>query len=197
MRVVSGYRVIALAVGAIFGASVAAAATLNEASVPGGAFGSSWDNLTAVAAGYETISGTGSQNQYDNFVFTLPAGHQSLTFDFTAPSVFDHSYSAGGSILYSTTPFRSGWDGTVAAGVDVNGLDPRRGFTLDLADFQGGNLYLALNFTYGADLAYNIAVPGNAIAAPAPIPLPAGILLLGTGIAALAAAGVRRRPAMA
>ena len=159
----------------------------------GGAFGSAWNNLTTVDAGYDVIAGTGNQNQYDNFVF-LPSGPQSLSFDFAAPPGYGDSYSAGGRILYSATPFRWGWDGTVATGFDVNSLDPTRAFTLDLADFQGGSLYLALNFTYGSDLAYNIGVPGNAChGTPAPIPLPAGALFIGTGIAALAALGARRR----
>jgi len=194
MRVVSGVRIAVLAAGVAFCAGHAGAATLNEASVPGGSFGSSWADLTTVAAGYDTITGTGAQNQYDNFLFALPAGPQSLTFNFTAPADFGDSYSAGGSILYSATPFRSGWDGTHATGFDVNTHQPSRAFTLDLPDFEGGSLYLALNFTYGNDLGYSISVPGNAIA-PAPIPLPAGAALLATGVAALLGFGARRRPA--
>ena len=178
-------------------AAAADAATLTETSMAGGAFGSAWNNLTTVDAGYDVIAGAGNQNQYDNFVFSLPSGHQSLSFDFAAPSGFGDSYSAGGLILYSATPFRWDWDGTVAAGFDVNSLDPTRAVTLDLADFQGGSLHLALNFTYGSDLAYSIGVPGNALpiqpGTPAPIPLPAGALFIGTGIAALAALGARRR----
>lgn len=197
MMSVSGIRVSAFAAAAIMTAVAAEAATLTEASMAGGAFGSAWDSPTTVDAGYDVITGTGNQNQYDNFVFTLPAGHQSLSFDFSAPSGFGDSYSAGGAILYSATPFGWSWDGTVAAGFDVNSLAPARTFTLDLADFQGGSLYLALNFTYGSDLAYNIGVPGNALpiepGTPAPIPLPAGALFIGTGIAALTALGARRR----
>ena len=98
-------------------AVAAEAATLTEASMAGGAFGSAWNNLTTVDVGYDAIAGTGNQNQYDNFVFSLPAGPQSLSFDFTAPSGYGDSYSAGGLILYSATPFRWGWDGTVADGV--------------------------------------------------------------------------------
>lgn len=177
-------------------AVAASAATLNEASLPGGAFGSSWNQLTAVATGYDAIAGTGNQNQYDNFLFTLPAGHQSLSFDFTAPTGIDESYSAGASILYSADPFRWGWDGTSAKTVRVDFYQPKQSFSLDLGDFKGGSLYLALNFTHGANLAYNIGVPGNAAApapGPAPVPLPAGVGLIASGVAALLALGARRR----
>jgi len=200
MRVVTSVRVAVLAVGALLTASAlgvaAQAATLTESSVSGGAFGGAWNSLTTVDAGFDAISGTGSQNQFDNFVFTLPAGHQTLSFDFTAPSSYDHSYSAGGQILYSTTPFRWGWDGAYAQNaIQMDYYKPKQSFTLDLADFAGGSLYLALNFTHG-NLAYNVAVPGNALAGgptPAPVPLPAGLVLLGTGIAALGGMAARRR----
>ena len=194
MLVATGVRIAALAAGAVFCAVAANAATLNEATVPGGAFGPSWNNLTTVAAGYDTITGSGGQDQQDNFLFTLPTGHQTLTFDFTAPADAG-DYSAGGWVLYSTTPFQGDWDGVAAGQVDVNTFARRKDLTLDLPDFQGGSLYLALNFTYGSDLGYSISVPGNAAVAPAPIPLPAGAALLATGVVALLGFGVRRRPA--
>lgn len=200
MSFVSVFRVGVLAAAAMMTAVAAQATTLTEASVPGGAFGGAWNSLTTVGAGYEALSGSGNQNQYDNFLFTdLRAGRQTLTFDFTAPAGYDHSYSAGAAILTSVTPFRWGWDGAYAKTVQVDYYKPTQSFTLDLGDdFRGGSLYLALNFTHGANLAYRIGVPGNAPAmpqtpSPAPVPLPAGFVLLGSGIAALGALGARRR----
>ncbi len=200
----SGFRVSALAAGVMLTAVATQAATLTEASVPGAAFGAAWNSPTTVEAGYDAISGTGNQNQFDNFFFAaLPAGHQTLSFDFTAPSSHDYSYSAGATILTSLTPFRWGWDGTTAKTVQVDYYKPAQSFTLDLGDdFAGGGFYLALNFTHGANLAYNIGVPSNALPAqsaptPAPVPLPAGLVLLGTAVAALGAASTRRRRAAA
>ena len=127
----------------------------------------------------------------------LPAGHQTLRFDFTAPSSYGYSYSAGASILYSATPFSWGWDGSYAA-VGAGrllqaeaGLRPR-----PRRRFAGGSLYLALNFTHGANLAYSIGVPGNALPAqpggPAAVPLPAGVVAPRNRLAAL---GARRAAA--
>lgn len=194
----AGLRVGLLLIGSLL-ASGATAATLNEADVPGGAFGSSWSSLTEVGAGYEIVSGTGSQNAFDNFVFAgLPAGAQKLTFSFSAPADIDWSYSAGGRVLWSTEAFRWGYDGKdVGSGFQLGKWQPSQTLTLDLGDSFTGKLFLALNFTHGKDIAYTIGAPSNVALPPAgevaPVPLPAGLLLIGTGIAALGAAGYRRR----
>lgn len=180
-------------------AAPAAAATLSEADLPGGAFGASFDRPTEIGSGYETITGVGSQNRYDTLALTgLAAGAQRLDFFFAAPEGHGHSYSAGGEILYSETPFRYGWDGTrLGTRIQVDHRRPTQTLALDLADSFGGTLYLALNFTHGADLAYTISAPGNAAraAAPAPVPLPPALLLIGAGFAALGAVTARRRRA--
>ncbi len=174
-----------------FAGVAANAATLNEADMAGGAFGAAWNAPTAVGAGIDRITGTGGQNQYDNFVFTLPAGAQRLSFDFAAPAGAGQSYSAGGEILYSATPFRWGWDGArVATPIQVDYDKPQQSLALDLATDFVGTLYLALNFTHGADLSYTISAPRNA---PAPVPLPAGLVLMGTAAAALGAVRLARR----
>ena len=145
MYVVSGIRVSALAVCALLAAAAASAATLTEGSLPGGAFSGAWNSPTEVGAGFDIISGTGNQNQFDNFYFSaLPSGSQTLSFDFTAPEGFGYSYSAGGEIYTSTSPFRWGWDGVRAPqSVSVNYYNPQQSFTLDLGDdFAGGSLYL-------------------------------------------------------
>lgn len=173
---------------------VAAAATLTESAQAGGAFSGLWNSPTQVGAGFDTVAGTGGQNAYDTFVFTaLPRGAQSLTLDFSAPAGLDSSYSAGGAILWSETPFRWGWDGQHAGTVQVDHGQPSQSLTLNLANSFGGTLYLALNFTHGRDLAYTLSAPSNGPApAPAPVPLPAGVWLIGVAMATLGAVGWRK-----
>jgi hypothetical protein len=67
---------------------------------------------------------------------------------------------------------------------------------LDLLDTFSGNLFVALNFTHGNNLAYTISAPSNAgPATPTAVPLPAGLLLIGTAIGGLGLTGLRRRRA--
>jgi hypothetical protein len=183
-------------------AGTAGAATLNEWDVPGGAFGSAWNAPTAIGAGITTINGTGAGNQYDNFAFTaLPAGAQTLTMTFSAPPGSGWSYAAGGTILWSTQPFRWGWDGTTLSNVFVGFFTPSRTISLTLPASFGSTLYLALNFTFGTNLGYTIDVPSNAVAvppspqAPTPVPLPAGAALLAAALAALGVGARRARRA--
>lgn len=194
----------ALAFGLGLGLAAAAdAATLTESSAPGGAFSGAWDSPTEVGRGFETVSGTGSQNVTDNLVFTgLPSGAQRLTLSFSAPAGIDYSYSAGATVFYSPTPFRTIWDWSAPAKqVQVGYWNPQQTVDLDLGDSFAGKLYLALNFTHGANLGYSIAAPSNALPATpggvAPVPVPAGLLLMATAAAALGVAGRRRRPAAA
>ena len=198
MRLLAGLRVGTLCLGLLLGVS-AGAATLTEADMPGGAFSGAWNAPTEIGAGIDTVAGTGKGNAFDNFVFTaLPAGRQTLSFAFQAPSAgFDSSYSAGGQVLYGTEPFRWGWDGTyLASGVQLGAWQPQQTLDLELGDDFTGKLFLALNFTHG-DLRYTISAPSNAAAAgpgeAAPVPLPAGLLLIGSAVAALGVAGYRRR----
>src|SRR5918992_1398212 len=175
----------ALAIGLALAPAFAAAggaATLSESNTPGYAFGSRYDSPTEIGSGYETISGTGNGNRYDNLVFTgLPSGAQRLTFDFRAPSGYKHSYSAGASIFYDTKPFDHPWDGIRAGQVQIGYYQPHQSFDLDLDENFAGDLFLAMNFTHGRDLSYNISAPSNFVA---PVPLPAGIVLIGSAIAA-------------
>ena len=197
MRTRFSFLALGLALATAFGAATAHAATYTEASAPGGAYSGSWASPTEVGAGFENVSGTGNGNAYDNFVFSaLPSGKQSLTFTFSAPENVDPwSYSAGGEVLWSTQPFRWNWDGARAGQFQVSSYERTKSFTLDLADDFSGPLYLALNFTHGANLGYNVSAPSNAGVSPAPIPLPAGVLLMGSAVVALGAAGLRRRKA--
>lgn len=199
MCIQSGLRAAFLALGLAVAASAAHAATLTESGLPSGAFGSSFDRLTQVAAGFDTISGTGSQNAYDNFVFSdLRPGAQTITLTFAAPTGIGPSYSAGGTVLYKTSAFAWGWDGASLPAFQLDQRTPTQTLSLSLDDSFTGNLYLALNFTHGSNFSYTISAPGNALAGTAsPVPVPAGLALIATGAAALGALGFRRRRAAA
>ena len=185
----------ALAAAAVLAGGNASAATLNEAAMPGGAFSGSWRAPTEVTNGFETISGTGRQNVFDNFVFTgLPAGAQKLTLTFSAPKGIGYSYSAGGAVLYDSQRFDYGWDGTYGANVQIDYYKRSKSYEIALGDSFSGKLYLALNFTHGSDLAYTIGVPSNATPVTAsPVPVPGGVVLIGSAVAALAGLGLARR----
>lgn len=173
----------------------ARATTLTEASLPNGAFSPLWSQPTQVGGGITQITGTGSGNVYDNFVLTaLPAGAQTLTFNFTAPQGIDWSFAAGGNLFYSQQPFRWGWDGTPFGAVSLDYYTRAQSRTLTLGPTFSGPLYIAMNFTYGAALPYTIDIPSNGTVTPpvSPVPLPAGALLLGAGLVPLL---VRRRRA--
>ncbi len=205
-------RIAAAAAIAVVGASGASAATLWEAETPTGAFSSSWSSPTAVGAGFTSIRGTGAGNVYDNFVFTsLPLGAQTLELVFEAPSAVDWSYSAGGSILWATQPFRWGWDGTEASKVQLDYYTRTRTVTLSLPETFNSALYLALDFTHGANFSYEIKALSNAVAGPSVpvgpgglspigsadavgvVPVPAAAALLVSGLAGLGALRLRRR----
>jgi len=189
-----------LAFALAFGA--AEASTIDEASQPGGAYSSLWSAPTPIGAGVTTITGTGNGGQFDNFVFTaLKAGSQSLTLDFAAPAGVGYSYAAGGTVLYSTQPFAWSWDGTTLGSIFTGYWSPSQSLTLALGPSFTGQLYLALNFTFGSNLGYSVNVPSNALATPAPIganvPLPAGGMTLATVLGGLGVAGWRRRGRLA
>lgn len=166
------------------------ALTVRESDMPGGSFGGSWSDPTPIGPLVDTVTGTGAGNQYDTFVFTtLAAGAQSLSFTFTAPQGVGYSYAAGGSLLYSTEPFRWGWDGTGFGSVFIGYWQQSQTVTLAFGpDFSGGPLYVALNFTFGSDLGYTVALPMIDLPPPpppAPVPVPMGAGLLASGLAAL------------
>jgi hypothetical protein len=178
-------------------AAGASAAVLSETDAPGGAFGARWNVPTEVGAGITGITGTGSQGAFDNFVFTaLPKGAQKITLEFSAPEGIGSSYSAGGRVLYGAEPVQWGWDGKELGKVQIGKSQPVAALSLLLDDGFDGQFYLALNFTHGKNLNYAIGVPSNALAqSPAAVPLPAGVLLIGTALGGLALLRTRRKPA--
>lgn len=190
----------------------ASATTLWEADVAGGEFSADYRSPTAVGADITAISGIGGNSSDDYFVFTgLDAG--SLTLSFAAPEGIGYSYSAGGVILWDTSPFDYEWDGTqVSPSVQIDYYKRDQTVTLDLPKDFLGTLYLALNFTHGEGLTYEIGdfrvdaglsndgaadrgvvSGGTSASVGAAVPLPAPLLLLGSSLLGLGALGARAR----
>lgn len=175
----------------------AAASVVTEAD---GAFSRQWKRPTEIGFGADTILGIAErQNQHEFIVLSaLPAGAQSLTFDFTAPdsALSSYSYSAGGQVLWSTEPFRHAWDGQRAGAFQLSRSTPSQSLEIALDRTVSGPVYLGVYFTHGRDVSWQLSAPGNRAAASpvlAPIPVPAAAVLLLGGLATFAA--FRRRSA--
>lgn len=180
---------------ALFTAMPLQAATLDESTIPGGDFANSWSNPSVIGSGFDLITGKSRANNFDNIVFNaLPAGAQTLTFSFAGPPGNRPSYAGGGTILYSTSPFRWGWDGTIAGNFGLFGTNATDSLVLNLGPSFAGTLYLAMNFTYGNNISYSISVPSNLPPPPPPstVPLPASGGALAGGIV-LAGLALRRK----
>lgn len=175
----------------------AQATTLLEADVKGGEYSADFRAPTVIEAGIVALEGTGGAKSDDYFVFTgLPSGAQDITLSFFAPEKYGYSYSAGGTVLFDNAPFDHEWDGKkLNKKVQIDYRSPRQTLTLSLNERFTGSLYLALNFTHGADLRYAVFTPSNgfdgrdipnaaegAFQAPSQVPLPPALLLLGTGV---------------
>lgn len=170
---------ISLAIAA--GAAPARAATINEGSFPGGDFSGSATAPTLIGNGFDTVTGTiGSDDDILAFTGMAP-GAQQVTLSFAAPGGVDWSYISGGSILFSTQPFRWNWDGTFAGSFMTALWQPTSSVTINLNSGFAGALYLAL-YSWGNTSSYTISLPGNA---PSAVPLPAAALLLGGALAGL------------
>jgi hypothetical protein len=170
----------------------AQAATIHEGSLAGRSFSNAYDKPTNLGAGVTEVTGTGSQHAFDFFVFTLPAGAQTLTFDFWAPQGIGYSYSAGGTIKTSTKKFDHGWDGKDAGTFQLGYWDRDDRVTLSLGPNFAGTLHVGLYFTHGANISYRVSSDA-AVPAPSVVPLPATGLLLLTALGGAALAARRRR----
>jgi hypothetical protein len=186
-------------------------------------FSNNWVSPTVVVSGATGITGSGAPewmggDRLDIFQFSgLVPGASSIVFDFslTGPYSPGAYQNGGGAIYYSYVPFSGTYyvdqgDGTVLGSQDLLAgyfdvtYNPweaanasNRGtssFTLDLAQGFTGDLFLALDFTYGR-VSYNInspswATPGNEPPPElevVPVPLPATGWLLLAGFLGLAA----------
>lgn len=218
---------IAALIGAASFTAPAAAVTMQEGD---GNFSNDWLAPTVVASGTTGVSGTGapewmSGDRLDIFQFSgLEPGATSVVFDFSLTEPYGRgSYrNGGGSIYYSYEPFTNNYtvdraDGTVLSGQDLLAgvfdvtFDPwdlsKRGtssFTLNLLEDFAGELFLALDFTYG-QVSYNVnspawanstpgtGSPGGGSAPSVAVPLTAtGWLLLG-GLAGIVGLTMKRR----
>ena len=173
-------------------AAPASGATISEGGFPGGDFGDAYNAATLIGNGYDTVTGTtdgGWSGNIDIFAFTgLASGAQTLTFTFSAPEGIGYSFASGGSIYYSTQPFRWNWDGTYGGTFNVGYYNQTSTASFALGSGFAGTLYVGI-YGWGSPVGYTVSAPGNA---PAPVPLPASAVLLLAGIGGLGA--VARRP---
>jgi hypothetical protein len=191
--------VVALAIGL-----PARAATLNASDVPGG-FSTSYLNPTVIGAGITQINASTTGAPIVLEFNALPAGAQTLSFTFSIPSSVGvqgpsngWTYAnAGGTLYYKTgTPFLySAYEGAqLSYAMNNTSLTSFTDtVTLALGSSFAGPLYISLPASWGAPVSLSLAAPSNAIAAPAPVPLPPGAALLGSVLLALGLAAARRR----
>lgn len=186
-------------------AGAASAITVNEGA---GDFSNNWLSPAQVGPGVDTLTGAAAANDYEIFAITgLLPGAQTLTFDFSGLAAYvSGNFSAGGSILYSYTPFQYAWDqdGSLSYAIHYNqwttgpASKPKvhtqgsltASYALTLASTFTGTLYLAIAPTYGSVLSYSIGLPAAPILPPpppppAPVPLPAAGAMLAAALVGL------------
>lgn len=209
----------AIAATLLFGSAASAAVvTFDEATkAAGGDFSDVLTAGTSVGAGFNAVSG--ERNGWERFdVFTLTAlsaGKQSfdITFAPVAPiGATDYSYSSGGAAFYKVGTFNYESDGLGIGAFNLSYHGDRsKTLSFDLDDSFAGStesnpLSIAVIYYNGSNLGFNMSAPSNAAASTtvpggtsefaAPVPLPAGVLMLGGALAGLAGATrLRRRKA--
>jgi hypothetical protein len=172
------------------GASSASAATVNEGSLSGGDFSSTFGSPTAIASGVGTVTGTLVNGDFDFLSFTgMQTGAQTVTLNLAATGA---ALLWSGTLRYSETLFTSNTSGTIGGSMLMYNIPPilvsmTQTLTFNLGATFGGTLFLALDQALGSGMSYSLSIPGNV---PAPVPLPATALLLGGAVAGL---GVSRR----
>lgn len=140
--------------------------TMFPPDAPGGAYSTQFGAPTPVAPGYEAVEGVGRVGQHLFFVFNdLPAGAQTIIFEFTYPDGALPIYWAGGEVMVSERPFRWQWDGRSAGTFAISPFRQTSTLTLTTGASFGGTLHVGLFFTYGfGGINFRINVPSNATA---------------------------------
>jgi hypothetical protein len=185
-----------------------ATSILQEAA---GNFSNNWVSPTIVASGTTGVAGTGAPewmggDRLDIFQFSgLVPGATSIVFDFSLTGPYNPGayQNGGGTIYYSDVPFSGAYYVDQGNGKVLGSQDLRAGsfnvvynpweaanasnrgissFTLNLANEFAGDLFLALDFTYG-QVSYNInslswATSDNG---PAPAEIPVAVPVPATG----------------
>lgn len=168
------------------------AATINEGSL--GDFSNDYAAPTVIGNGYETVDGATSVGDLDFVEFNgLAAGAQTVSVTFTSPSVGSFFISSG-TLRYSTQPFTSSTDGTLAGAFSIYDFgffsSTTQTLSFNLDSSFNGSLFVSLALALGSPVSYSISIPGNA---PAPVPLPASAALLLAGLGGIGAVSWRRR----
>ncbi|MEM9044304.1 MAG: VPLPA-CTERM sorting domain-containing protein [Pseudomonadota bacterium] len=167
-----------------FSITPVAAVTFNEADLDGGDLSDNFQNPTVIGPGFDSVTAirNGSE-QFDFFVFTnLPTGSQQIDFQIvpnTPVGDTEFSFNAGGNPRVSFDPFQFEFDGDSLGNAQIVFNDQEETLSfLTPEDFEGV-LYVSFNFTNGTNIRLNVQGFTE-------IPLPAGSVLLLTGIAAFA-----------
>ena len=168
------------------------AATINEGSL--GDFSNDYAAPTVIGNGYETVDGATSVGDLDFVEFNgLAAGAQTVSVTFTSPSVGSFFLSTG-TLRYSTQPFTSATDGTLAGAFSIYDFgffsSTTQTLSFNLDSSFNGSLFVSLALALGSPVTYSISIPGNA---PAPVPLPASAALLLAGLGGVGAVSWRRK----
>ena len=168
------------------------AATINEGSL--GDFSNDYAAPTVIGNGYETVDGATSVGDLDFVEFNgLAAGAQTVSVTFTSPSVGSFFLSTG-TLRYSTQPFTSATDGTLAGAFSIYDFgffsSTTQTLSFNLDSSFNGSLFVSLALALGSPVSYSISIPGNA---PAPVPLPASAALLLAGLGGIGAVSRRRK----
>ena len=168
------------------------AATINEGSL--GDFSNDYAAPTVIGNGYETVDGATSVGDLDFVEFNgLAAGAQTVSVTFTSPSVGSFFISSG-TLRYSTQPFTTSTDGTLAGAFSIYDFgffsSTTQTLSFNLDSSFNGSLFVSLALALGSPVSYSISIPGNA---PAPVPLPASAALLLAGLGGIGAVSRRRK----
>lgn len=155
-------------------AAPAQANVLDEAAQPGGSFSAEFAAPTPVPESYTTVIGSGTPNDHDFLVFeALRPGAQTLTLTIERDPASEQVRSSGGEVYFKQDAFGYAWDGIEAGKFRVNYGRPTATVEITLdSGFAGGRLYLAIYYTDGPRVLFEIAAPTNDSLPPPPPPPP-------------------------